>query len=273
MRTARFFSALMPLALAVTPIAASAQMGAALPGKYRISGGWLSNSANASVRLDSPRFGMGTEVDFEDDLGFKNTVGSVFVQVAWQFAAKHRLDLAYNDIERTSIKNITREIQFGDQTYPVNAKVGGKFGTRFINLTYRYALYRREGFEIGPSLTIPFLTATVGAGVETASGQVQKEEKDVTVPAPLPGLFVSGRLHPKFYLQGNAQYMKATLFGVTVDMTDFRVQGVWLPTRHVGGGVAWSGNLASVSGSKEDVLQGRMEYGVNGPSIFVTFQP
>src|SRR6187402_1034681 len=153
MRIARFFSALMPLALAATPIIAGAQKGAALPGKWRLSGGWLSNGANASVRIDSPRLGVGTEIDFEDDLGFKNTVGSVYGQVAWQFAEKHRLDVSYNNIDRTSIKTITREIQIGDHIYPVNGKLGGKFGTRFIYLSYRYALFRREGFEIGPSLS------------------------------------------------------------------------------------------------------------------------
>lgn len=273
MRTARFLSAVIPLALAATPFVASAQMGAALPGKYRFSVGWLGNAANTTVRLDSPQYGTGTTIDFEDDLGFSSSANSFFAAFGWQMAAKHRLELGYNDIERTSVKTIDREIQIGDQIYPVNAKIGGKFGTQFVTLSYRYALFRRVGFEVGPSIAIPVLTVSVGAGVESASGQVNKTSTDVTVPPPLPGLYFSGRFKEKFFLQGAAQYMKVTLFGVTAGMSDYRLQGVWLPTKHVGGGLAWSGNTFKLSGSEEDKLKGEIKYGVTGPSIFFTFQP
>ena len=273
MRIARLFSALIPAVLAATPVIAAAQKGAALPGKWRISAGWLLNSANSSVRLDSPRLGQGTTIDFEDDLGFSNSANSISANVSWQFAEKHRLDLGYNDIDRTSIKVIDREIHWGDQTYPLNGKIGGKFATQFISLNYRYALYRREGFEVGPSLAIPVVSITVGAGVETPSGQVQKESKDVTVPAPIPGLYFSGRLHPKFYLQGNAQYVRIAIFSIDANMSDYRLQGVWLPTKHFGAGIAWSGNAFNVEGTDTSRLYGKIKYSVTGPSLFVTFTP
>jgi len=273
MRVARIISTLSVMTLAATPVVASAQMGAALPGKWRVSAGWLLNTANSSVRLDSPRLGTGTTIDFEDDLGFSNTANSVSVVLGWQFAEKHHLSLGYNDIDRTSIKTIDREIQWGDQTYGVNARIGGKFATRFVSLGYRYALYRREGFEIGPSLAIPVVQVTVGAGVETPSGQVQKESKDVTVPAPIPGIYASGRLHPKFYLQGNVQYMRIKIFSIDANMSDYRVQGVWLPLKHFGAGIAYSGNAFNVEGTDTSKLYGKIKYGVTGPSLFATWTP
>lgn len=273
MRFARIISASIVAVLATAPIDAYAQMGAALPGKYRFNAGWLLNTTNTSVRLDSPRLGTGTTIDFEDDLGFDNRANSVFLGFNWQFAAKHRLDLTYNDVDRTSIKTIDRELHWGDQVYPVNAKIGGNFGTQFITLSYRYALWRRTGFEVGPSLGIPVVSVTVGAGVEGASGQVQKESKDITVPAPIPGLYFSARLHPQFYLQGNAQYMKINIFSISADMTDYRLQAVWLPTKHFGGGLALSGNNFKIGGTDESKLYGSIKYGVVGPSLFLTFTP
>lgn len=273
MRTRLFLSAVFGLALAATPQLATSQIGAALPGTWRVSGGWLNSAATTTIRLDSPRLGVGTVVDLEKDLGFATNAGAVFAGVDWHFASKHQLRLSYNNIDRTSIKNIDRQLVWGDETYPVNAKIGARFGTRFITLGYQYAIYRREGFEFGPSIAIPVITATVGAGVELASGTVQKQKKDVTVPPPLPGMYFSARVNPKFYVQGNAEYMKATLFGVTVDMTNYRLSGVWLPTAHVGGGVAWSGNKFNLSGKKEDIFAGKISYEVNGPSLFVTLRP
>ena len=114
---------------------------------------------------------------------------------------------------------------------------------------------------------------TVGAGVETPSGQVQKESKDVTVPAPIPGLYFSGRLPPKFYLQGNAQYVRIAIFSIDANMSDYRLQGVWLPTKHFGAGIAWSGNAFNVEGTDTSRLYGKIKYSVTGPSLFVTFTP
>ena len=273
MRTKSILSAIVPFVLTASPLVARAQLGASLPGTWRISGGWLNNAATTTIRLDSPLLGRGTTINLEDELGFASNTGSVFAGVNWHFATKHYLELSYNDIDRTSTKTINRQLVWGDQTYAANAKIGARFSTRFVTLAYKYALYRSEGFEVGPSVAIPILTATVGAGVELPSGTVQKAKKDVTVPPPLPGVYFSARLHPKFYLQGSADYMKVALFGVTADMTDYRLAGVWLPTTHVGGGLAWSGNNFSISGSKANILAGKITYGVTGPSLFITVRP
>jgi hypothetical protein len=80
-------------------------------------------------------------------------------------------------------------------------------------------------------------------------------------------------LHPKFYLQGNAQYMKINIFSISADMTDFRLQGVWLPHKNFGGGIAFSGNNFSIAGTDTSRLYGKIKYGVTGPSLFLTWTP
>ena len=115
------------------------------------------------------------------------------------------------------------------------------------------------------------VSVTFGAGVENAAGQVQKEDKDITVPAPIPGIYFSGRLHPKFYVQGNAQYMKINIFSIEADMTDYRLQGIWLPWKTAGVGLAWTGNSFNIAGTDESKLYGKIKYGVTGPSLFATY--
>lgn len=272
-RRARFFSIVLPLVLAAFPLAAGAQLGGALPGTWRLNGGWFNSDATTTIRLDSERYGVGTEIDLEDDLGFATNMGVAFADLTWHFKSKHYLGLGYTDIDRTSTKTIDREIIWGDETYPVNGKISARFATRFVTLGYQYALYRREGFEIGPRIAIPIVSITVGAGVESASGTTQKQSKEVTVPPPLVGVYFSARLHPKFYLQGNADYMKATVFGYEFDMSNYRFTGLWLATTHVGGGLSWSGNTSHIGAQKTDALNGKITYDVSGPSLFITLRP
>jgi len=273
MRPERRLLALLPFALAASPLVAGAQLGATLPGTWRLSGGWVSYSASTDVRIDSDRFGRGTTVNLEDDLGFASSVNRLSAALSWQFAAKHSLELSADNLDRTSVKNITRELTIGDQTYPLNSKIGANFTTQIIRLRYQYAFFRRDGFEAGPGVDVPIVFAKVVTGVELPTGTVQKQQKDWTVPPPLPSLYFSARLHPTLYLQGTAAYMKATIFGLDVDMTEYRLSGTWLPTTHVGGGLAWSGSRANIARMMTNHLSEKFSYAFSGPSLFVTLRP
>ena len=67
---------------------------------FQVEGSWVDISTE--IRLDSPELGLGTSLNFENDLGLAadKTVPTLAFQ--WQIAKRHRLGLRWQNIDRTS---------------------------------------------------------------------------------------------------------------------------------------------------------------------------
>ena len=157
---------------------------------FKLAGSWL--AMNTEIRLDSDLTeGEGTTLNFEDDLdlGSGDTIPTLAFE--WQIARKHKLGVRWQDISRDSSAQALTEIEWGDETIPINADITLGFDITQVFIDYAYYPWVKErwaaGFGIGlrwmdMTTTLEWNEETIGSG-----------SSDVNAAAPLPYLYFEYR--------------------------------------------------------------------------------
>jgi len=181
-RQIRFSIASIVLAAAVLMTAAPAEAQREwqpLFDKFNFKAEFSFVGISTSIRLDSEALGEGTTLNFEDDLDLGNRESIPTLAFEWQIAKRHRLGVRWQDITRASNAQALTEIQWGDETIPIDADItlGFDITQTFVDYTY-YPWVKDKwaaGFGLGlrvmdVSATLEWQEETVGEGNQNASG-------------------------------------------------------------------------------------------------------
>jgi hypothetical protein len=87
------------LALAVAPTAGQAQV---RDSRFCLSAGWFPQSTGARLRVDGAQ-DIGSEIDLNADLGFKERSNNYLLSAQWRIAARHRLSADYFTTDREAM--------------------------------------------------------------------------------------------------------------------------------------------------------------------------
>jgi hypothetical protein len=240
------FSFLVPaafLALTLLPVSSQAASGVSVSttpdaDKFDIRlGGFALQDIKTSMRLDGSNGQIGDNVDFEKTLGGDDNLTVFRVDADWRFAPKHRVQFAYFDIDMSASKTLSANINWGDDVYPVNARVDSGLRTSVYKLNYAYSFYRNQNHEVAGQIGAHITKIEAFIGLPSAG---KKEGGDVTAPLPVIGLEWKAKLGEKWFSQVSYQY-----FGVSLeddkysgDLSDFLAVVNYRLSRHwyVGGG-------------------------------------
>src|SRR5262245_14567024 len=97
---------------------------------------WM--TSDTTLRVDSLDFDLGTEINLEDAFNFDEE--TVFrVEGSWRFAPRHKVLAMYFDSNRSNTARQSRQIDFGEVTFPINTEVHAAFDFTIIELAYEYA--------------------------------------------------------------------------------------------------------------------------------------
>ena len=84
------------------------------------------------VRLDGTGGVLGTNIDFEQDLGLDDTKTRIMAEGYWRFFERHRLDVSYFDLDRSGV-------ELSGNVITVNAGVKWQLLKHFnLGLLYQY---------------------------------------------------------------------------------------------------------------------------------------
>jgi hypothetical protein len=154
--------------------------------------------------------GMGGDIiSFGDTLGGETSVNVFRADADWYVSGPHLVQGAWYDINLTGHRTISREIEWGDEVFPINATVDSEFRTQIYKLSYGYTFHRSQKHEF---------TGLIGAHVmslETslAATNLGKVERfDVTAPLPAFGLGWTAHWTPRFQTRAVVQY-----FGISYE--------------------------------------------------------
>lgn len=176
--------------------------------RYKLSLGLYFPVNNTEVEVGSKNRDFGTNIDLEDDLGFDKETFSWVGSFQWRISRRSRLDLEYFYLNRESSYTIDREIEFGENTYPINARIYAFFDMQIARLSYGYAFISKPKYEVGAVLGIHTIFGKMGMGLETASNQAEvSDDFDFTAPLPDLGIWGDVVLSKKFGLFANASYL------------------------------------------------------------------
>jgi hypothetical protein len=231
---------------------------------------------DTTFRVDSVQNGDGTEVSFEDDLGFDTNVLALRADLGYRLGKRHRLNLAYNWVNRGSTHELTRDIIFGDNTYELGADVDAKLDTVDIDLKYGYSFVRNDVAEVGASIGFHVLRVNSSLSVVGSGGGVGGErnsEGNVTAPLPVIGLYGRGAFSSKFFLNGGMQ-----LFAISIDRFGghfFDLEGTleYLLAKHfiIGAGYTWNQMEVTQDQGDKRVWVGLIDFTRQGPILTLRY--
>jgi len=215
-------------------------------------------SLDGNVQVDEVGL-IGSNIDFDKDLDIDDE--NYPCVEAFIGLGNHHLSLTYTNIDYSGKKTLSRDINFGGETYTAGALVSSSIEYSMLDLHYQYDILDLEnilaGFSLGGVLQVKYLDGDVSlktTGID--------EAEDFTLPIPMVGV----NLH----------------IGVLADILEARVRGTWIgysgnSIYELTGDVSWTpfpfmdihGGYKTfvIDIDEDDVI---FDYDMSGPYVAVT---
>lgn len=256
--------------------AASAAERNPLESKFIVDAGWFLMSTDMRVRVDGETTGeTGSDVDFDDTFGIGD-FDRFRAEASWRIAPRHLIRGMYFQNNRSGTRSINRDVEFGEETFPVGADVTARSELTVAQLSYEYAFLRRENYEVAGGIGVHYVEIGLGldASVTAQGGTTSRSlREDASTKAPLPVLGVRGlwRLSDSFYLTGQLQYFYLEFDPYKGSLVDLKATIVWQPTDHFGIGLGYNDFGFSFDIEDERDFNGRLRWDYGGAIAFATF--
>jgi hypothetical protein len=208
----------------------AAGQGTDVPGlwpTFSASAGALLASHDSSLRLDAGAVVAGTEVDLERDLGLEEDETLLAARLAWRFADRHQLALAYFASDRSGGRRLERTIVVDDTVFPVGIDVDAALDRRQLELAYTGWLVKRERFGAGLALGAVLYDLDAEVSAATAIGPIpiaRTERWSESAPAPAIGVELRGAPLDRLVLHGRIRHLpRVRIDDVEGEATGFSV--------------------------------------------------
>ena len=212
------------------------------PWKISVGGYFISRDESVSSLTLSDI--LGTDINFQKDLGFNQASNSVRVHAEYRFNDFHKIEFSYYRIYSDASGSLKKDIVFDGNTYQAGATVSSHLNLDVYKINYGYTFYRTDTLELDLRLGIHAMDIDTGiSGKGTINGKVQSEAvSNYTVLAPLPvvGLHMNYALTPKFDLYGSIDYFGVTISKYSGSFSDFIVGGEYQVSDSFGIGVGFN---------------------------------
>ena len=212
----------------------------------------------------------GSAVDWENTFG-DDSLTRFRIDGQWRFADRHKARFMWFSSSRSRSETLEEEIDWGDQTFPVNAKVKGEFDFDVYELAYEYAFLRRESYELSGSIGLHYteLSMSLAAKASSSGGTLQtdiKEEGSVGAPLPVIGLRGLWQLPHNFWIDAQAQFFALTIDEYDGNLQDYKVVVAWQPKRWFGLGLGYNHFTVDVD-VDADRFDGSLDWTYKGPML------
>ena len=222
---------------------------------------------DTTVRLDSTTLGRGTELNFEDDLGIKDSKTLPEFSFLWRINPRHGIEGSYVTLNRSGSRTISRTIQFGDVIYPVSTTVNSKFDSDVFRVAYRYSPINENGNELALLLGAHYTTFDVA--ISSALGTLSES---ASLDVPLPTIGARGRLRiaDNWRLSGFAQLLKLKVgdYDGSLVNASAGIEWMFLPQAYVGLGYTYYRYDLE---SEKNNARGEFTYRFSGPALYLGF--
>jgi hypothetical protein len=264
--------------LLVSPAFAQSPSGTwnGLSDRFQIDTGYFRITADTVLRYNGAQ-GSG-DIDFEEDLGVDAKVNTFWLDATWRVGRRHQLRLTYTKLNRDRADySLGRDFTWGGQTYNAGLSASTSTGSDILGGYYRFAIFRNERFEIGPSLGIGYLWLNAGiraTGSVTGPGGAESRTLDESASTGsvtgAVGGYANGWLTKRLVTRADFLYIKVNPGDTEASVTDWRVGADYYFFRNAGLGVQYKYNKYTYDrGILVSDLGGKITY--KGFQVFLSF--
>ena len=241
-----------------------------------VDAGWFFVSTDMRVRVDAEATDRpGTEIDFDRTFGIAD-VDRFRADARWRLSGRHSIRGMYFQNDRSASQRISREIDFGDDTFPIDATVTARSELTVAQISYEYAFRRRDNHELSASIGahVVDIGLNLGATVTTPGGSASEsieESAGTTAPLPVLGIRWLWQLPRNFYVTAQAQYFYIDFDPYSGSLADLKATVVWQATEHFGVGVGYNDFGFRFDIDDREEFTGRLRWDYGGAVAFMTF--
>jgi predicted porin len=243
-----------------------------LPDRFQIDTGYFRLTADTRLRYNGAP-GSG-DISLENDLGVDENVDTFWVDATWRVGRRHQLKLGYTRLNRDRADfELERDFTWGGEEYEAGLSATSSTGSDILGGYYRFALFRNDRFEIGPTVGIGYIwldarvraTGTI-AGV---SRTLDESASTGSITGALGG-YANGWLTKRLVTRADFLYIKASPGDSEASVTDWRLGADYYFFKNAGLGVQYKYNRYSYDrGVLVSELGGEVTY--KGFQVFVSF--
>jgi len=248
------------------PLAASAENNPwDLPWSLGI--GLFGADASTSVRLDSNDGRLGTQLSFEGDLGGQRRKTLPIFDAAYRFNSRHAIEGSVVSLHRDGEATLAGNVNWGDQTFPVNTRINSDFNSDIVRVAYRYSPWHDDRMEVGFLFGLHY--TNLETSITSASGSIS-QEASVKYPLPTLGARGSVRIADSWRLAGFGQILKLKIGDYDGELYNFAGGLEWAFTNEMIAGLGYEYYRYSLASSK-DRARGEFEYRFDGPKVYFSW--
>jgi hypothetical protein len=249
-----------------------------LPDRFQIDTGYFRLAADSVLRYNGPRGGTG-EISLEDDLGVDDQVDTFWVDATWRVGRRHQLKLAFTRFNRDrSDYLLQRDFTWGGENYNAGLSATTSNRNAVVGGYYRFAIFRNDRFEIGPTIGIGYLKIEArieATGTTSGPGGQQSRTLDegasITSPTGAVGGYAEVWPARRFVLRGDFLYIKASFDEDEAAVTDWRLAADYYFFKNAGLGVQYKFNRYRYDrGILVSELGGEVTF--EGVQVFLSFR-
>jgi len=223
-------------------------------------------NVDTTARLNGAGGLIGTEINFEDDLGLKDrkSTGSFLASV--RLGERWRIEGEYYSLSRNGTRTLSRTINWGDQTFVASTAVNTTFDTDIYRLSVGYSFIKNKEAELGVALG---LHVTDIAASLVGTGGAVGQAADTLAPLLTIGVYGAYAFSPRWLLSGRIDYFSlkyneydGSLLNLTAGI-EYRV------VRNFGIGAGWRYVDYDLDVTKAR-FNGGVKYKFKGPALYAT---
>lgn len=239
--------------------------------RFKATAGVFFPVNNTQVEVNGTNGNIGTDIDFERDLGFQNNTVSFFGAFEWRASRRSRFNLEYFYLKRDSEKVLQKTIEFQDHTYPIDAKVSAFMNNEMIRFAYGYAIISKPKYELGLLIGAHVLLADVGIRLEGSTQDLEYRDK-VNFTAPLPDIGIWGEfvLGKKVGLYANVNYFALKIDEIDGRIISYNLAVLYNVYKNFSLTAGYTGLNFRVDVTRPR-LDGFFKWGYNGPTLAATY--
>jgi len=236
----------------------------ALTDKWNFQLGAYRPKVETTAFLNSSAGARGTQLSFEDDLGFDDSKTVPAFLAAVRLGERWRIEFEYLSLSRDSSRAINKNINWGDRSYTIGTVVSSDFDSDIYRLSGGYSFIKTNQAELGVSLGLHLTDFSLSLSASGVGGQ----KADALAPLPTIGLYGAYAIDSKWLVSGRLDYFSLNYGNYDGHLTNFTAGVDYRFTRNFGVGVAYRYIDYDVTVTKTS-FNGGAEYKFSGPMLYV----
>jgi hypothetical protein len=193
-------------------------------------------AVQTDLRLDPPGVPLGgTPLSGTRDLGFRSSENDGLGELMFRLRDRNRITADFTELDQSGTTTLTGPILFGNQLFSPGDVVSSSLQWRVMGLTWTYAIFQNDRFELGAGLGVHLMDLDVRGEVPTRFANYETSESGAL---PTPALESMVRITRRFSFTVRGQFLKGSLNSTFGEFEDVHadVQFRWVPNLALGAG-------------------------------------